>query len=198
MKRFLIIILASVFLIALSPFLISKLISFTSGKKIYTDHAQLPDYPLVMVLGAGRYYPESTENYFFTNRMSAAYHVFLQKKIKRIIASGRSNIKHYSEPAAMKSALVDSGVPPLIIYPDHGGDRTFNSVRRIKEYFHADSVIIVSQREQLERALFISKCFGITAVGYEAKDAPYYYKKRFTLREYLARMKTVWDCFFYS
>ena len=53
----------------------------------------------------------------------------------------------------MKNELIKKGISASVIYPDHGGLRTFLSVKRTQIIDPAVPLVIISQRKQLERDL---------------------------------------------
>ncbi|MBK9423396.1 MAG: YdcF family protein [Bacteroidetes bacterium] len=173
-----------------------RMISFVASGNIYTDSSKLPFHETTLVLGAGSSPEGLWENDSFNHRMEAAAAVYDAGKTKKIIVSGMSNREFYNEPNDMKAALLLAGIPTHVIYPDHGGVRTWNSVERAQNYYKCKSVIIISQADQLERALFIARCINLDAIGLAAD--PLHYKHRYwTFREYLARVKCTLDYFEY-
>ena len=53
---------------------------------------------------------------------------------------------------------------------DHAGFSTYESVYRAKAIFDVDSMVVVTQRYHLYRALYGCRRMGITAKGAAAKD----------------------------
>ncbi|MEP7169758.1 MAG: ElyC/SanA/YdcF family protein [Bacteroidota bacterium] len=152
---------------------------------------KLPRYSLILIPGAG----DSVNNEFFKGRINAAAEIFNSQKIKKIIVSGRNDLPGYDEPADMETALIERGISHGIIEKDYGANRTLQSVLLAKEELKKDSVIIVSQKAHLERALFISRASRLKAVGYIAKENyTVRYRKYRTVREVLARLKCTVDC----
>jgi SanA protein len=177
-------------------FLNYHLISLIGSDIIYRKAENLPYHKYTLVLGSGSTNPGVWENHSFEHRMQAVRDLYFLKKTEKVIVSGISNKKFYNEPFDMKRKLLDYGLPFLAVYPDHGGIRTWVSVERSKNYYKASSLIIVSQEEQLERALFCAGCMGIDAIGFAAEPIPYRHRY-WVLREYFARVKSTMDCFVY-
>ena len=132
-------------------------------------------------------------NGYFKHRMDAAYQLYKNKKVDRLIVSGDNHKKGYNEPQQMKDYLVDLGVKEDHIYLDYAGFRTFDSMIRAKEIFGQDTLTIISQKFHNERALFICESVGVEAVAYNAKMP--YFTKRMRIREYLAKCKAVLDIY---
>jgi SanA protein len=182
MRKSLVILLITVSLptIALVNYYI---ISVTSRPFLFDNFADLPQFENVLVLGAGRIYPSDNPNYAFTSRIAAAERLSDKAFIRRIILSGRNESPHYNETEAMRSALKKrTGDKKLVI------DTASNTIKSLSNYqkrFGTAGVILISNKEHLERALFYSRFQGINAAGYIAET-----KQGFTLREAGARLKT--------
>jgi SanA protein len=102
----------------------------------------------------------------------------------------------YDEPADMKNALVDLGVPAEKIFCDYAGFRTLDSVVRAKHIFGQDRVTVVSQRFHNQRAIYIARHRGLDAIGFDAPEVVFRHSFRTKLREQFARVKTVLDVWF--
>jgi len=148
-------------------------------------------------MGAGHYKPDKWINHSFNHRMYTAVKLYTSGKTAKIIASGLRNSDEYDEVTDMKNVLLEYGIPAKDIISDFGGVRTWSSLDRAFNYYKVDTIIIVSQRDQLERALFIANCIGMNAVGIEADPIPNKHRI-WTIREYLARVKCTFDCLTYK
>lgn len=111
---------------------------------------------------------------------------------KRIIVSGEKS-RGYDEPTAMKNFLVyQEGVPAGIIVKDSKGFKTQQSIKRCKELYGGDNVIIVSQGYHNLRALFFARNQDMNALGFDAQDIKQpesYYRNQ--SREFFARVLAV-------
>lgn len=174
----------------------AKIISLSTNYRITDQLSVLPAYPVGLILGSGTTSDPSSINYSFASRMDKGSELYRSGKIKRIIVSGVSNKPYYNEPNDMKSALVELGVPANSIYPDHGGLRTFLSIKRAYKDKKVRQVIVISQRKQLERAIFIARCLGMDAWGLEADALPYKESSGDRIHELLARVRCIIDCIF--
>jgi SanA protein len=130
------------------------------------------------------------ENLYFRYRMDAAAAVWKAGKVETLIVSGdnRSSL-YYNEPEKMKQALVVLGVPADRIVCDDSGMRTFDSVVRAKEIFGVDSILLISQRFQNERAIYLAQANGIQAYGFNARDVDTQAGMKTKIREVGARVK---------
>lgn len=127
--------------------------------------------------------------------MEAAAELFNAGKIKFIIVSGDNSVNEYNETRDMKKSLIAMGVPEDKIIEDFAGFRTLDSVIRAKEVFGRDSIIVISQKFQNQRAIFIGKNHDIYALGFNAREVPKRYSTLTETREYFARVKAVLDVY---
>lgn len=174
-----------------------QFISFAVKDQIYTNSEDLSYSNYTLVFGTGNYRPDYWVNHGLLHRIKAVDEIIKQQKSNYIIVSGhRKNIDN-DETEDMEIVLNDLGIPSSKLILDTLGIRTWVSVSNAKKIINGKSLIMVSQKEQLERAVFIANCTGVDAVGLRADAIPY--KHRYwTIREYLSRVKCVIDCIKYK
>ena len=153
----------------------------------------LPRNKAALVLGAIEILPNGRRNMYFDRRIDAATRLYESGKVEFLVVSGDNSRRDYNEPEAMKNALVRRGVPAERIYLDYAGFRTLDSVVRMREIFGQAKFTVVSQKFHNERAVFIARCKGIDAVGYNADDVSGRAGFKTNLRERLARLKAIAD-----
>lgn len=73
----------------------------------------------------------------------------------------------------MKQYAVLQGVPPEDIFMDHAGFSTYESIYRAKEIFRAESILVVTQRYHMYRALYIADKMDLTCSGVLAEENIY-------------------------
>lgn len=129
------------------------------------------------------------ENLYFRYRIDAAAEVWKAGKLETLIVSGDNLSRYYNEPEKMKQALVELGIPENRIVCDPRGLRTLDSVVRVKEIFGTTSVLLISQRFQNERAMYLAKANGMDAYGFNARDVEPQAGLRTNVREIGARVK---------
>jgi SanA protein len=159
---------------------------------IVADAKDAQTMQVALVLGARVYSPDKVSP-ILEDRLNAAAELFTLGKVSKFIVSGDHGREEYNEVRAMKNKLLEAGVPEEDIFMDHAGFDTYDSVYRAKHIFGAESVIIVSQRFHLPRALFIADALGLPAIGL-ASDACNYgrtFAWRVAWREPLARFKAL-------
>lgn len=161
---------------------------WASRGRLYEEVSALPNTEVGLILGTtdrihGR------ENLYFRYRIDAAVEVWKSGKLKTLIVSGDNRTLYYNEPEKMKQALVERGVPADRIVCDYAGLRTFDSVVRAKEIFGTHSLLVISQRFQNERAIYIAQAHGVQAYGYNARDVQTQAGLKTKIREIGARVK---------
>ncbi len=171
-------------------------ISKQAEPNLYKRIDKIPAKKAALVLGTAKYMIGGGKNYFYTYRIRAAVDLFKAGKVKAIVVSGDNSTKYYNETSKMQKDLIKAGVPSRYITLDPFGLRTFDSVVRAEAIFDLKDYIIVSQKFHLERALFIAKSKGQSAIGFIAKDIPGTAAAyRMKTREYFARAKAFLDVY---
>ncbi len=183
-----------IFLIILFANLI---VIFSSQGKIYYNVENVPDKKVALVLGTSKYVAGNIGlvNLFYKKRLDAANELFDSGNIEYLILSGTRDGIYYNEPETMKADLMKMGIPEDKIYLDYSGFRTFDSLMRARDVFLQKDIVIVSQKFHLQRALLIAKNFDMTAVGYVAKNPPFWLALPVYVRESLSRVKLFFDIF---
>lgn len=177
-------------LIVVNHFLIGGI-----GNLLILDEGEgLPENSVLLVLGAGSSEHGRWVNLNYENRMAAAGWAFRSVPLKAVILSGKYQPPYYDEPMAMYRSLSELGIPDSLLVADYRGSRTWESVKSADEQFPDDRLLIIAQRSQLQRALFISLVMGADADGLAAEPSPYRHWY-WTYREILARAKCTLDCF---
>ena len=167
-----------------------------SCSRLYSDVDRVPYNRVGLLLGTSPHLSNGRANDFFIHRIDAAAKLYFHNKIRFILATGANRQLSYNEPREMRRALLSRGVPDSVIILDYAGIRTFDSVVRSKEVFGLDSITIISQRFHNQRALFIARYKGITAIGFNAEDVDAYNGFKTMTREYFARVKVLLDVWF--
>ena len=132
------------------------------------------------------------------NRLRAGIDLYHNQLVPKIILSGDDRKKSYNEVSVMRDYCLRHGVKPEDIFLDHAGIRTFDSVRRAKEIFGVETLVVVSQNLYLPRALLIADRFKLKSEGLIAESSAFDETFFAHVREYLARLKSLADIFFYK
>ena len=187
-------IIASLLIVLLTSIILlpNILIKNKSKGRLFDSTENLPKNRVGLLLGTGKYL-KSGINPYYRYRIEAAIQLFKTNKLDFILISGDNSRKNYDEPSAMKNDLVQAGIPGSRIFLDYAGFRTYDSIIRSKKIFGLDSMTIISQRFHNERAIYISRKFGMETIGYNAEDVALKRGLKTRLREILARDKMMLD-----
>jgi SanA protein len=197
-KRILICCSAVVAIIAIIVISCNLSVAFKARGRIYDKVSDMPHNRVALLLATSPITPRGGHNFYFDNRITAAYDLYANGKVDYIIASGGDyrDVHTYGcdEPKAILDSLVARGVPSKRIILDYEGTRTLNSIVKAKQVYQLDSVTIISQPEHNARAIAIADHYGLYTVAYSA--APSHIRRsriKNTIREYLARVKMYLD-----
>jgi SanA protein len=173
---------------------VTNAIVLLGGKGAKTDPKALPHAQAALVLGA-YVQPNGRPSGMLEDRIRAAATLYRDGRVDKILASGDHGRTDYDEPNAMRHELVRLGVPDSVIFTDHAGFATLDSVVRARKVFDVKSAIIVTQPFHMPRALWLAHQAGLKAYGLEAGAGRNYGSKgtEADLREVLARTKAVAD-----
>jgi len=165
------------------PFVSNLIIKAETADEIYEQVNKAPVKEYALVLGAAAYGDKLSD--ILRDRVDTAIELYNAKKVSVIIMSGASN-----EADAMKNYAMEKGIPEDMIIEDTAGINTMASIKNIGV---GKSIIIVSQKYHLPRALFLADHFDIDAVGFTADKREYLKIFEFKKRELLATTKAVLD-----
>ena len=197
LKKRLLIIAAVLAALAAGTVFVPDIIVVSSAKDriITADEAsELQDTDCVLVLGAG--VRDGNPTPMLRDRLITGISLYKSGAAPKIIMSGDHGREDYDEVNVMKSYAVENGVPDSDVFMDHAGFSTYDSVYRAKAVFEADSIIIVTQKYHLYRALYIADKLGVNAVGVSADLDDYSGQLKRDLREIAARDKDFFSCLF--
>lgn len=192
----LLMIICIIILILLGIAICYCIIKWTAASGLYYDVDQLPFQETALILGTAKFTQRGGINLFFKYRMDAAELIFEKHKSWHFIVSGAG--KHHlaiSEAEDMKASLVKRGLPDEIIITDDGGYRTWDSIWHCMHTFNCHQVMVVSQQFHVERAIFIGRSQGMHVIGFCSKDVTGKIAVKMFLRECLARVKCIFDCY---
>ena len=179
--------------ISITVYLCNKSVLDEAKGKLFTDAQTIPYNKVGLLLGTSKSLANGHDNPFYAYRIKAAAQLLKTGKIKYIIVSGDNSVVGYNEPEQMRQDLEKEGIDSSVIYLDYAGFRTFDSMVRLKEIFGQDSCTIISQAFHNERALYIAKREGITAIGFNAQDVNSRFGLGTSVRERFARVKVFVD-----
>lgn len=158
------------------------------GRKTMVAEEDASESRVILVLGA---HVTSTGqvSIMLRDRLECAYRLYMDGKAPKILVSGDHGRKDYDEVNAMRSYLLNKGVPSEDIFMDHAGFDTYDSIYRTKAIFEAENAIIVTQEFHVLRALYIADRLGLSATGVACDTYVYPDLTYLRIREVGARMK---------
>ena len=165
----------------------------TTESRVHADLADVPETRVGLVLGCSPTLRSGAPNPFFEHRLRAAARLWQAGKCRAVLLSGDNHVQSYDEPTAMKSRLLELGVPATAMTLDYAGFSTFDSVVRARKVFGVDEVCFITQADHARRAVFIADHFGIRASAFAADEVGFRLGIRTSVRELLAKARTVLD-----
>ncbi len=173
------------------PLLINIYICENANNYILTvEEAYSKNVDCVMVLGAGVW--GESPSPMLEERLNKGIEIYKTNCTNRILMTGDHGQPEYDEVNVMKSFAVNCGADANDVFMDHAGFSTYESMYRAKEIFKVKSLIIVTQKYHLYRAIYDARKLGLEAYGVAA-DGQYNYSLSMhaynNSREALARCK---------
>lgn len=138
-----------------------------SRQAVSADFNQTPARPYAMVLGS-YVYKSGAPSRELAARLETGRQLYRAGLARRIIVSGLVE-PGYDEPDAMAAWLEGRGVAPVDVVIDRGGYRTAASMADAVAA-GVQSLLVVSQRYHLPRALYLARHAGLQAIGVPAAD----------------------------
>lgn len=188
---------AAIILLLLTVIIVNFAVVDSTENNIYSHDAiqtmasRGDKYDYILVFGCGVKEDGSLTD-MLRDRVKVGAELYFSEISDKIIMSGDRSGESYDEPGAMKKYAVELGVPQENIICDYEGYSTHKSVDRFEELYGESSVILVSQKYHLNRALYIAHEQGVyKSVAIEADLDTYRKQKIYEIREILARFKDV-------
>lgn len=142
----------------------------------------------ILVLGCG-VRSDGKPSQMLQDRLDVAIATYQMGLAPKLLMSGDHGRETYDEVNAMKDYAMSKGVPSEDIFMDHAGFSTYESMYRAHSIFQCESVIIVTQRYHLYRAIHNARAFGLEAAGISSDLRSYERQRYFDIREAAARVK---------
>lgn len=160
-----------------------------------TDCAALEDIDCILVLGCAVWNNE-TLSPMLRDRVTTGLALYQDGVSEKLLMSGDHGRENYDEVNHMKQFFVDAGVDPEVVFLDHAGFSTYESMYRARDIFGIKKVVIVTQGYHLYRAIYIARALGLEAYGVasDLQDYALYTDVRNAIRESLARIKDFGVC----
>lgn len=159
-----------------------------------TAVADAPERRVAIVFGAGLR-RDGRPTAVLYDRVLTAVQLYQQGKVHKLLMSGDNRFENYNEPASMKQAAVELGVPETDIVLDYAGQRTYDTCYRARHIFSLQEAVLITQNFHLPRALYLCEAFGLNAVGVSADQRTYLRGSQlvWNVREVMATAAALWD-----
>jgi SanA protein len=191
------IVLISLFIAALTPFVLRAFSDLIARGRIYTADA-VPDDRRVAIIFGAQVLPSGRLSAMLADRVKTGVDLYHAGKVDVLLLTGDNTAIEYNEPEAMRQYALAQGVPDEAIVLDYAGRRTYDSCYRAREIFHVSNAVLITQDFHLDRALLLCRALGVDAVGVAADyQRPWGYSRRSLRwsksREIPATLLAVWD-----
>lgn len=186
-KRIIILLLIVGTITLVYSLIINGVVKSSTKKQILTiEKIKDQEFDCILILGAGIWGDQPSP--MLEDRLITAFNAY-QETLIPIIVSGDHGQKQYDEVSVMKTYLINHGLESNIIFMDHAGFSTYESIYRAKAIFEAKNILIITQEYHLYRALYIANQFNLKAYGLKADIRVFQNQAAYDFREYLARNK---------
>ena len=173
------------------------IIAYASQYIITIEDCDNLNVDCAMVLGAGLF--DDYPSHMLQERLNIGLSVYNTNCTNRLLMTGDHGTVEYDEVNAMKDYAINAGAIPDEVFMDHAGFSTYESMYRARDVFDVNSVIIVTQKYHLYRAVYNARKLGLEAYGIAA-DGQFNYSLPMdiynNLRESLARCKDFVYCIY--
>ena len=187
---------AALIIVLILPFAANAALTGVYGKLIDTAPGG-EKFDCILILGA-KVFDDGSVSAMLADRLDKGIELYFAGVSDKILVSGDHGTEEYDEVNVMKDYCVNAGVPSEDVFMDHAGFSTYDSVVRAKEVFMCKSVMIVSQKYHLFRALYIASSTGLHAYGASAAPTVYAGSKYREARECAARVKDIGSVVFHA
>jgi SanA protein len=138
--------------------------------RLFSNISDVPAAPVGLVLGAS-VRPNKQPSPVLQERIDVGVLLLRAGRVHKLLLSGDNRESHYNEVAAMQRSAIALGAKTHELVPDNAGWRTYDSCWRAREIYGLKSLVVITQRFHLSRAVYICKKLGIDAYGMAA-DGP--------------------------
>ena len=190
LRRALLLLLALCVLGAALAFGVSGWMVLHTRNNVLSVEDTPPESPdCILVLGCG-VDPQGRPKPMLYDRMTVAVELYDKGWADTLLLTGDNSGPDYNEVGAMETFALEHGVPNEALLLDNEGFNTDASIRRARDVFGMERVVIVTQEYHLFRALFLAESYGMKTYGVSATLRTYGPKQViWSLREVLARDK---------
>lgn len=131
------------------------------------------------------------------DRVDKGIELYNQGIANTILMSGDGEFEDYNEVEAMKQYAIEQGIPADAIVLDPYGLSTYETAYRAYHVYKYQSVVMVTQRFHINRAVFLGRAFNMETYGVACNEHNYKVSHETSvIRESLARVKAIGDAIF--
>ena len=163
----------------------------STRKFVYDSVQDLPSRYTVIIPGARVY--KNNVSFVVRDRIEGGAECVRKGKAQKVLISGDHGRREYDEVNQMRKYMQRIyGIDGGIIFLDHAGFSTYETMYRARDIFRVEDAVIVTQKFHTARAVYIARKLGIDAVAYEAPELNPFSARihaSWAFREYLARVK---------
>jgi len=153
-----------------------------------SSDASRAHYDAVIVLGCAVW--DNGPSPMLADRLRTAAAVYKTGCADYVLVSGDSeHPEDYDETGAMKTFLIEEGVPEADIKCDPLGLSTYETAMRSVSMFDIKTAVVVTTEFHVARSVYDCNAFGIQSVGVEAINSGYVIQPYNYCREFVARGK---------
>jgi SanA protein len=135
--------------------------------------SELANEPRVAIVFGASVWRSGQPSPVLKDRVETAVDLYKAGKVQKLLLSGDNRTVDYNEPAAMRQAAMQKGVPEQAIVLDYAGRRTYDTCFRARRIFEVKRAILVTQEFHLPRAIYLCQAFGIDSIGVTAEPNDY-------------------------
>ena len=170
----------------------SKTVSITSNTQTLTSaqKQKFKDLNLqcIIVLGAGIKNTIEPSD-MLKDRLDAAVRLYKAGVAPKILLTGDNGTVQHNEIHVMLMYMRKAGVPDNVLFCDHAGFSTYDSMYRAKSIFQVKRAVVVTQTYHLYRSMYIADQLGIKVQGAASDQDSYSGQAYREFREIIARVK---------
>lgn len=174
------------------------LVDVTSKRIVNPLKGCSSDYEIALVFGTSQLLRSGRPNPHYYGRINLAAQLYHQGRIRHLLLSGDNRTLYYNEPAKMQQDLVERGVPLEAMTLDSAGFSTFDSLKRSRDVYGLQQLLLITQEYHLPRALFIADHLGMETSGCAAQGPEWSAMRKVWFREVAARIKTLGDLYIWQ
>lgn len=136
---------------------------------VFSSTEDLPKKYTVIIPGAKVY--KTTVSRVVRDRIEAALTAVQSGKAERILVSGDHGRRDYDEVNGIKRFMLQNySVDENLIFLDHAGFSTYETMYRARDVFCVNDVVIATQEFHTVRSVYIARKLGLDAVALIAPE----------------------------